>query len=113
MSQALKLRYHVKGLVPRNTHVQYESLIISGKKVMVKVKVLFTHTHRRGHQGHDFSSPDIPGSFKINSNPQFGTKNLSYQYKADNWAMIRYWIYNIKNMQVNLVNISRRNREVK
>ena len=31
--------YHVKGLVTRNTHVQYESPISSGKKVMAKVKV--------------------------------------------------------------------------
>ena len=33
------LWYHVKGLVTRNTHVQYESPITSGKKVMAKVKV--------------------------------------------------------------------------
>ena len=40
-----KLRYHVivKGLVTRNTHVQYESFISYGKKVMAKVKV-FVHT---------------------------------------------------------------------
>ena len=42
MSQGQKLRYHVKGLVTRNTHVQYESPISSGKKVMAKVKV-FVH----------------------------------------------------------------------
>ena len=29
----------MKGLVKRNTHVQYESPITSGKKVMAKVKV--------------------------------------------------------------------------
>ena len=34
-----KLRYHVKGLVTRNTHVQYESPITSGKKVMAKVNI--------------------------------------------------------------------------
>ena len=34
-----KLWYHVKGLVTKNTHVQYESPITSGKKVMAKVKV--------------------------------------------------------------------------
>ena len=34
-----KLWYNVKGLVTRNTHVQYESPISSGKKVMAKVKV--------------------------------------------------------------------------
>ena len=28
----------MKGIVTRNTHVQYESLISSGKKVMAKVK---------------------------------------------------------------------------
>ena len=33
---------HVKGLVTRNTHVQYESPTTSGKKVMAKVKV-FVH----------------------------------------------------------------------
>ena len=32
----------MKGLVKRNTHVQYESLTSSGKKVMTKVKV-FVH----------------------------------------------------------------------
>ena len=34
-----KLWSHVKGLVTRNTRVQYESSISSGKKVMAKVKV--------------------------------------------------------------------------
>ena len=33
-----KLWYPAKGLVTRNTHMQYESLITSGKKVMAKVK---------------------------------------------------------------------------
>ena len=33
-----KIMVHGKGLVTRNTHVQYES-ISSGKKVMAKVKV--------------------------------------------------------------------------
>ena len=33
----------MKGLVTRNTHVQYESPISSGKKVIAKVKV-FVHT---------------------------------------------------------------------
>ena len=28
-----KLRYHVKGLVPRNTHMKYERSIISGLEV--------------------------------------------------------------------------------
>ena len=32
----------MKGLVTRNTHVQYESLITSSEKVMPKVKV-FVH----------------------------------------------------------------------
>ena len=31
--------YHKKGLVTRNAHVQYESPITSGLKVIVKVKV--------------------------------------------------------------------------
>ena len=39
-----KCWYHVKGIVTRNTHVQYESSITSGKKVMAKVKV-FVHAH--------------------------------------------------------------------
>ena len=34
-----KLWYHVKGLVTRNTDVQYESSTTSGKKVIAKVKV--------------------------------------------------------------------------
>ena len=42
MSQGQILWYHVKGLVTRNTHMQYESPISSGKKVMAKVKV-FVH----------------------------------------------------------------------
>ena len=33
---------YVKGLITRNTHVQYESHIPSGLKVMAKVKV-FVH----------------------------------------------------------------------
>ena len=40
--QGKKLWYRVKGLVTRNTHVQYESPITSGLKVMVKVKVFFS-----------------------------------------------------------------------
>ena len=38
-SQGHKLWYHMKGLVTRDTYVQYESPISSGKKVMAKVKV--------------------------------------------------------------------------
>ena len=38
-SRGQKLWYHVKGLVTRNTDVQYESPISSSKKVMAKVKV--------------------------------------------------------------------------
>ena len=41
-SRGQKLWYHVKGLVIRNTHVQYESPISYSKKVMAKVKV-FVH----------------------------------------------------------------------
>ena len=37
-SRGQKLWYHVKGLVTRNIHVQYESSISSGFKVMAKVK---------------------------------------------------------------------------
>ena len=36
-SRGQNLWYHVKALVTRNTHVQYESSIPSGKKVMTKV----------------------------------------------------------------------------
>ena len=43
-SQGQKFWYHVKGLVTRNTHVQYESSISSGDKSMAKVKV-FVHAH--------------------------------------------------------------------
>ena len=39
MSRGKKLRYNMKALVTNNTHVQYESSITSGKKVMTKVKV--------------------------------------------------------------------------
>ena len=39
-SRGQKLWYHVKGLVTMNTHVQYESPMSSGKKVMAKVKFL-------------------------------------------------------------------------
>ena len=38
-SRGQKLWYHVKGLVTRNTHVQYESPIAPGKKLMTKAKV--------------------------------------------------------------------------
>ena len=41
-SQGKKLWYQVKGLVTRNTHVQYASPITSGLKVMAKAKV-FVH----------------------------------------------------------------------
>ena len=39
MSQGKTLQYHVKGLVTRNIHVQYESPFTFSKKVMAKVKV--------------------------------------------------------------------------
>ena len=38
----------MKGLVIRNTHVQYESPITSGKKVMAKVKVFVYATAANG-----------------------------------------------------------------
>ena len=38
-SQGQNLWYHVKGLLKRNTHVQYESPTSSSLKVMAKVKV--------------------------------------------------------------------------
>ena len=38
-SRGQKLWHNVKGLATRNTHIQYESLASSGKKVMAKVKV--------------------------------------------------------------------------
>ena len=50
MSQGQKSRYRVKGLVTRNTHVQYESPISSGKKVMAKVKV-FIHASNADADG--------------------------------------------------------------
>ena len=42
-SQGQKLWYQVKGLVTRNTHVQYDIPICNGWKVMAKVKV-FVYT---------------------------------------------------------------------
>ena len=41
----------MKGLVTRNTHVQYESPITSGLKVMAKVKVFQKEVKFQG-QGH-------------------------------------------------------------
>ena len=41
----------MKGLVTRNTHVQYESPITCGKKVMAKVKVFQKYVKLQG-QGH-------------------------------------------------------------
>ena len=45
MSRGQQLQYQVKGLVTSNTHVQYESSITSGKKVMAKVKVFVLASH--------------------------------------------------------------------
>ena len=42
---------HVKGLVKRNTHVQYDSPVSSGLKVMTKVKVFQKKDKIQG-QGH-------------------------------------------------------------
>ena len=44
-SRGQKLWYHVKGLVTRNTHVQYESPISCSYKVMAKVKVFVNASH--------------------------------------------------------------------
>ena len=44
--------YHVKGLVIRNTYVQYESPISSGKKVIAKGKVFQKKVKLQG-QGHE------------------------------------------------------------
>ena len=49
--QGKKLWYHLKGLVTRNTHVQYESPISSGLKVMAKIKVFQKKVKLQG-QGH-------------------------------------------------------------
>ena len=46
-----KLHYHVEGLHTRNTHLQYESSITSGKKVMAKFRV-FQKVKLKG-QGHE------------------------------------------------------------
>ena len=51
-SRGQKLRYHVKGLVTRNTHVQCESSISSGNKGMAKVKVFRKYAKLQG-QGHE------------------------------------------------------------
>ena len=50
-SRGQKLQYRVKGLVTRNTHVQYESSISSGEEVMAKVKVFQKQVKLQG-QGH-------------------------------------------------------------
>ena len=42
-SQGIKLRYHVKGLVIRNTHKNDKSSIFNGFKVMAYVKLLSMH----------------------------------------------------------------------
>ena len=51
-SRGQKLWYHVKGLVTRNTYVQYKSTISSGKKVMSKVTVFQKEVKLQG-QGHE------------------------------------------------------------
>ena len=51
MPQSQKLRFHVKGLVTSNTHVQYDSFITSDKKVMAKVTVFQKWVKLQG-QGH-------------------------------------------------------------
>ena len=48
-SRGQNLRYHVKGLVTMNTHVQYENPISSGLKVMTKVKVFQKQATNQGH----------------------------------------------------------------
>ena len=52
-SQAKKLWYHVKVIVIRNTHVQYESPITSGLKIMAKCKAFLKEgqTSRLRSQG--------------------------------------------------------------
>ena len=51
-SRGQKLWYYVKGFVTRNTYVQYESLISSGKKGMAMVKVFHEKVKLQG-QGHE------------------------------------------------------------
>ena len=76
----------MKVLVTRNTHVQYESPITSGKKVMAKGKV-FVHAytptrHRHGHQGYDISSPNIrPGLLKKIGCTKFFMVDIPYLIK--------------------------------
>ena len=55
-SQGEKLWYHMKGLVTRNAHVQYESPISSGLKVMAKVKVFVHATDVASSQATVFES---------------------------------------------------------
>ena len=50
MSQGQKLWYHVKGIIKRNTHVQFQSLITSGLKVMAKVKVFQKKVKLQGQE---------------------------------------------------------------
>ena len=49
----------MKGLVTRNTHVQYESPITSGKEVMAKVKVFQKEVKFQGNEV-KFSVPSFP-----------------------------------------------------
>ena len=51
-SRGQKLWYHVKGLVTRNTYVQYESVISVGKKLMAMVKSFQKKVKLQG-QGHE------------------------------------------------------------
>ena len=51
-SRGQKLLYRVEDLITRNTYVQYESSISSGKKVMAKGKVFQKKVKLQG-QGHE------------------------------------------------------------
>ena len=57
-SQGKKLWYHVKGVITRNTHVQYESHITSGLKVWPRLKFFLKvgQTSRSRSQGKNYGT---------------------------------------------------------
>ena len=75
-----KLKYHVKDLVTRNTHVQYEShtSVSSGLKVMAKVKVFKSSWSRSQGQKLWFH---VKGLVKRNTHVQYESP-ISYGLKV-------------------------------
>ena len=81
----------MKGLVTRNTHVKYESLICCGSRVMTKVKV-FVYGRRRRQQrrrrGYDNSSPDFRhGELKMKPTMHIFFKFETYDESVFAWFL--------------------------